>query len=398
MAVSAVDREISVALLTGGGDRPYAIGLAAALLSRDVRLDFIGSDDLDSPALRRSRLLTFLNLRGSHQRDVRLAQKIRRVLIYYLRLLRYAYGATPGIFHILWNNKFQLFDRTLLMLYYRSLGKKIVLTAHNVNAGNRDSNDSLLNRLSLRIQYRLGDHIFVHTEQMKRELLEDYGVREQMVTVIPFGINSAVPVTDLTAAEAKRRLHIKDGDRTILFFGNIAPYKGLEYLVEAFQRLAASCQGYRLIIAGSLREGAKRYWDEIRLRISSDPTRERVFMRIEYIPDDETELYFKAADVSVLPYTYISQSGVLFLAYNFGLPVIATDVGSLRDEILDGRTGFVCRPRDPVDLARAIHTYFASDLYKNLDMRRQEIRDYANARHSWDIVSEMTRKVYAALL
>ncbi len=79
-------------------------------------------------------------------------------------------------------------------------------------------------------------------------------------------------------------------------------------------------------------------------------------------------------------------------------PLESTDVESLRDEILDARTGFVCRPRDPVDLARAIHIYFASDLYKNLDMRRQEIRDYANARHSCDIVSEMTRKVYAALL
>ncbi len=60
--------------------------------------------------------------------------------------------------------------------------------------------------------------------------------------------------------------------------------------------------------------------------------------------------------------------------------------------------GFVCRPRDPVDLARAIHTYFASDLYKNLHMTRQEIRDYANARHSWNMVSEMTREVYVALL
>ena len=61
----------------------------------------------------------------------------------------------PKLFHILWNNKFQFFDRTLLMLYYRLLGKKIAFTAHNVNAGKRDSNDSWLNRLSLKIQYRL---------------------------------------------------------------------------------------------------------------------------------------------------------------------------------------------------------------------------------------------------
>lgn len=53
-------------------------------------------------------------------------------------LVRYAVTAKPTIFHILWNNKFEYFDRTLLMLYYRALGKKVVLTVHNVNADNRD--------------------------------------------------------------------------------------------------------------------------------------------------------------------------------------------------------------------------------------------------------------------
>ena len=72
-------------------------------------------------------------------------------------------AAQPKIFHILWNNKFEFFDRTLLMLYYKLLGKKIVFTAHNVNIRKRDGNDSWLNRFSLKIQYQLVDHIFVHT-------------------------------------------------------------------------------------------------------------------------------------------------------------------------------------------------------------------------------------------
>ena len=131
--------------------------------------------------------------------------------MYYARLIRYAATAKPRIFHILWNNKFEFFDRTLLMLYYRFLGKKIVLTAHNVNAGRRDSNDTRLNRLTLRIQYRLADHIFVHTEKMKRELIEEFGVQGARVTVIPFGINNAVPNTRLTPAEAKQRLGIREG-------------------------------------------------------------------------------------------------------------------------------------------------------------------------------------------
>jgi glycosyltransferase involved in cell wall biosynthesis len=100
----------------------------------------------------------------------------------------------------------------------------------------------------------------------------------------------------------------------------------------------------------------------------------------------------------VLPYTHIFQSGVIFLAYNFGLPVVATDVGSFRDEVVEGATGFLCRPRDPEDLAATIEKYFESELFKELDHRRREISDFANARNSWNIVGERTCLVYAELL
>ena len=56
------------------------------------------------------------------------------------------------------------------MLYYKLLGKKVVLTAHNVNTAKRDAKDSLLNRFTLKTQYQLADHIFVHTEKMSAEL------------------------------------------------------------------------------------------------------------------------------------------------------------------------------------------------------------------------------------
>jgi D-inositol-3-phosphate glycosyltransferase len=389
--------EVEVALLTGGFDRHYAFGLATSLASKGVCLDVIGGDDVDSPEMHTTPKLNFLNLRGS-KGEVSLATKITRVLIYYVRLIRYAAVAEAKIFHILWNNKFQFLDRTLLMLYYKFLGKKIVFTAHNVNAGERDSNDSLVNRITLRVQYRLADHVFVHTEQMKRELLLDFGVHEGAVSVIPYGINNSVPDTDLTPTEAKQRLGIRGDERTILFFGVIRPYKGLEYLVDAFQQLAASHPEYRLIIAGEPRKGSEQYLDEIQRTINRHVNRGQVIEKIRYIPDEETELYFKAADVLALPYTHIFQSGVLFLAYSFGLPVIAADVGSLRDDIVPGETGYLCRPCDPINLAKAIEKYFKSDLYKNLDSRRQEVRDYSNAKHSWDIVGEITRKVYTQLL
>jgi glycosyltransferase involved in cell wall biosynthesis len=389
---------IEVGLLTGGFDRPYAFGLAMALASKGVSLDVIGSDEVDSPEMHTTPNLNFLNLQGDPRQRVTLMRKALRTLRFYVRLFRYAARSKPKIFHILWNNKFQLFDRTLLMLYYRLLGKKIVFTAHNVNAGKRDANDSALNRWSLKVQYGLADHIFVHTEGMKVELLKEFGIRQQVVTVIPFGINNAVPNTELTPAQAKKRLGIAPGDRTILFFGAIRPYKGLEHLVAAFQRIAPRNEAYRLIIAGEPKKQSPDYLRDIQETIEKDISRERVMQKIGFIPDSETELYFKAADVLVLPYTLVFQSGVLFLAYSFGLPVIAADVGSFVDDIIPGETGYLCRSCDAADMANAIETYFESDLFKDLDRRRQEIRDYASARNSWEVVGDKTCDVYAELL
>jgi len=386
-----------VGLLTGGGDKPYALGLASALIAQGISLDFIGSDEVDGPELHDTFQVNFLNLRGDQRPDANRLRKALRVLAYYWRIMRYAATARPKVFHLLWNNKFEFFDRTVLMLYYRLLGRKIAFTAHNVNAGKRDGNDSFFNRLSLKIQYRLSDHIFVHTEKMKRELVAEFAVPESRVSVIPFGINNTVPDSALTTEEAKRTLGVTHQNKTLLFFGNIAPYKGLEYLIASFAALARECDDYRLIIAGRPKN-CEQYWDEVQQTMTRSGVRNRIIERIEYIPDAKVEVYFKAADVLILPYSHIFQSGVLFLGYSFGLPIIAADVGSLREDIIEGKTGFLFGPGDSADLAKAIKTYFSSNLFQDLENKRQEIRDYANDRHSWAKAGEITKKVYQPLL
>jgi len=385
-----------VAILTGGGDRPYAVGLAAAIIDQDIPFDFIGSDDLDFPELHRHPSVRFLNLRGCQRTDVSTAAKAWRLSVYYLRLIVYAANTKAKVFHLLWNNKFEIFDRTFLLLYYKLLQKQLAFTVHNVNAASRDGNDSAINRLTLRIQYYLVDHLFVHTEKMKRELMDEFGVPFRKISVIPFGINSTVPNTDLTPVEARRLIDVSAGAKTLLFFGNIAPYKGLEYLLEALSILTQSDPEYKLLIVGRPK-GCQPYWQEIRQRIDAGKLQPYIFERIEFVPDEDTEIYFKAADVLVLPYTFIFQSGVLFLAYNFGVPVIAADVGSMRDDIVEGKTGLIFRPRDSTDLAKTISSHFASALHKDLGTERRAIRDYANERYSWAKVGEITNKVYQSL-
>ena len=388
--------KMKVSLLTGGGDKPYALGLLSALHSKGVTVDFIGNDDMSTSELLADEKVNFFNLRGDQNPRASTLRKIVRVAQYYVQILAYAMGTDSSIFHILWFNKFIVFDRTLLNLFYKLLGKRLVFTAHNVDDKQRDGNNNAINRISLKLLYHIVDHIFVHTPKMRTQLLHEFSLKESKVTVIPFGINNTLPATGLTKQEARVKLGLKEYEKVLLFFGHIAPYKGLEYLLKAMHRLKSGNEVFKLIIAGQVRD-CHPYWERLETLVGKLGLRDWVMKRVEYIPDREVEVFFKSSDVLVLPYKFIFQSGVLFLSYSFGLPVIATDVGSLRDDILDGETGMLCRPEDSEDLADTISRYFASDLYRCSGEKARAIIAYANEKYSWDHVAKATLGVYQGL-
>lgn len=383
-----------VAILTGGADRPYSLALATALIENGLRLDFIASNEHVPSTLQTDPRVNFLNLRGNQRTDASFATKAKRVVLYYMRLVHYAFNSSCEVFHILWNNKFIVFDRTALTIYYKLLGKRIVFTAHNINQAKRDGKDSWINRLSLRIQYTLVDHIFVHNNEMRNELLTDFSIPFDKISVIPFGINDTTPNTALSSAEAREKLSLKPDHHVLLFFGNIAPYKGLDYLIDAFRSARQTDSDLRLVIAGRIK-GDEDYWRLIEEKIKHPSIHDSIVSHIYYISDDDTEIYFKAADALVLPYTCIFQSGVLFLSYNFGLPVLATDVGSFRKDIIEGKTGFISPLCDSEALAATISRYFESNLFQNLSTNRQLIIDHGRQHHSWATIAKATIASYS---
>ncbi len=184
----------------------------------------------------------------------------------------------------------------------------------------------------------------------------------------------------------------------MLFFGRIAPYKGLDLLVQALPALAQTDPAVRLIIAGEIKKSeCDAHWNAVQKMIDEYGMRNRVIEKIEYISDEDVEIYFKAADVLVMPYRHIYQSGLPFLSYNFGLPIVATDVGSLREDIVEGATGFVCKVDDPDDFARTMCAYFGSDLFRNLEGRREAIIRRLHETHSWTSIGETLYHVYETL-
>lgn len=390
------DTRVTVSLLTGGRDPHYALGLLHGLISCGYEVEFIGNDHMQGADIVRNRNVKYYNLRGDQSADAPLLEKIVRVVKYYLRLVKYAYKTDSKLFHILWLNKFTYLDMTLMNVYYKILGKRLIFTAHNINIGERDGNNSILNRLCLKFMYKTVDHIFVHTDKMRQQLAEGFGINTGKITVIPFGINNVMPRSALLPEQARHRLKVNKQEKVLLFFGNIAPYKGLEYLIPALAIIQKKHKAVKLIIAGKIKN-CESYWAEIERLIKVQGLDEYIIKKIDYIPDEEVEVYFKAADVSILPYAYIYQSGVIFLSYSFGLPVVVTDVGSMKEDVIEGKTGFICKAKNADDLAEKINQYYDSNLYRELSSNRGKIIDYANGKYSWKSIAATTGAIYKKL-
>lgn len=135
-----------------------------------------------------------------------------------------------------------------------------------------------------------------------------------------------------------------------LFFGFVRPYKGLRHLVDALPAAVATAPHLHLLVAGEFWLPAQAFADQARALGVAD----RWHADDRYIANEEVGPYFQAADVLVMPYVEATQSGVVTLAVEFGVPIVATRVGGLPEAVADGETGLIVPPADPAALAAAV--------------------------------------------
>ncbi|MDR1341707.1 MAG: glycosyltransferase [Prevotellaceae bacterium] len=151
--------------------------------------------------------------------------------------------------------------------------------------------------------------------------------------------------------EARKKLGLHPDKKTLLFFGLIRDYKGLDLLIEAFGALPP---GYQLLIAGEPYGSFEKY----RAQIAALPNAQDVHTEARYISDAEVPLFFSAADACVLPYRSATQSGITSIAYHFNLPMIATDVGGLKEIIADNETGIIVAQPNAGEIREGVKRFF----------------------------------------
>ena len=137
----------------------------------------------------------------------------------------------------------------------------------------------------------------------------------------------------------------------LLFFGLVRPYKGIDVLIDAMHLLKD--EDIFLTVAGE-------WWPDsyqLRSRISHEDLAGKIEVIDKYLTDDETSECFSRADVVVLPYRSATGTGVIPLAYHYGKPVIAAEVGGLPEVVEEGVSGRLVRSGDPFALASVIRDF-----------------------------------------
>ena len=173
--------------------------------------------------------------------------------------------------------------------------------------------------------------------------------------------------------DAREQLHIPAGPKMVLFFGLIRPYKGLEWLLNAATELQKSREDVCFCIAGE----PYTDWAPYQRIIDASPTPERFHSHLRFIPNEEVHVFFSAADLVCLPYASASQSGVTAIAMHYHKPVVATDVGGLKEYFDGNPIGHICAPKDVQALTKTIREALRAE-----PMESASVANW-NARFSW---------------
>jgi D-inositol-3-phosphate glycosyltransferase len=312
------------------------------------------------------------------------------------RGMRFVYGSVRAVFSAVRERRgivhlhfFHVGVLALMnVLLARCSGRKVVITAHDVESFASSLGVPFMSRMA----YRMAHRVIAHNRISRDELKELLHVPEGKITVIPHGnyLHALRPM--LPVAVARERLGIPLHAKVLLFFGQIKEVKGLGILLNAMPSVLQHHPDAVLLIAG---KPWKTDFAEYQTRIDELEIHDACFAHIRYIPDEDVPLYYGAADLVALPYRRIYQSGVVLMAMSYGKAVLVSDIPGMLEVVQDRETGFVFRSGDADDLARSICAIFANQPIMEIVAKRGQ--RLMEVKYDWSIIGQQTKEVYASL-
>ncbi len=274
----------------------------------------------------------------------------------------------------------------LICIGFKLRGKPVVLTVHNVHSHEKSGLFDLLSGLL----FKLSDHVIVHSETNRMQMIQHYAIPEERVTAIPHGPLDFHTLKNVSREKARQEMNMKPEEKVILLFGAIRPYKGIDTAISAFDQVRKEIPEARLVIAGKL----WGKWTPYSEMIKNRKLEQYIHTTLQYIPSEMVSFFFNAADLVILPYHHFdSQSGVGSIAVSFRKPMIVTNTGGLPDLVENPRN--IVPPNDPGALAREIIRSL------NTPGRLNEMKAEAEVvaeKIAWPALAKKTLAVYKRIL
>jgi len=294
-------------------------------------------------------------------------------------MLRYRRAARAAdIVHFQWLTVQHVDGHLLPSRRSASGGRRpLVLSAHDVLP--REPRPGQL--AAQRRLYERFDAVVVHSEHGRARLSGELGIDPDRVHVIPHGVFAHLADVPQSAA-AGGRAPFQTEKPVVLCFGLMRPYKGIDVLLQAWRGI----EDAELWVAGMPR------MDITHLRAIAPPN---VRFVPRFITDPELPAYFQRADLVVLPYREIDQSGVLFTALAFGKPLLLSDVGGFPEVAATGAARTV-PAGDPVALHEALQELLGDPAA--LAAMAARAREAAQGQYGWGTIATRTLDLYRSLL
>ena len=361
-----------VLLVSHGFGSNYERGFCNGLSDAGIPFTLLSSDRTDYAGLRPG--TRTINLRGSQAEERSRWAKFCNMLRYHLALMLLVARTRPPAVHVIGLIEPPVLCGLIEGLWFRLWSRRYVLTVHDTEPHDRGS---AWNRWLYSLSFRIATHLVVHTARLRDEFVTGRGFAAVRVVVMEHGIEPlAEPLPPAPRGGQPRPFKL-------LVFGVVARYKGIDLLLEALRGFPAP---FELTIAGWCPNA--NLAAELRREIAAHEWRDSIHRIDRYLLESEVPALFLNADALVLPYRRIDQSGVLFQALRFGLPVVASRVGAF-EHYVQPAVGECCEPEDAGSLRSALERLLAR--YPSLD--RGQIR--AIGRHcEWQQVVQVLAPLY----
>ncbi len=292
---------------------------------------------------------------------------------------------------------FNLLEYFNLYAAKKLFGFHVVGTAHDIESFEKYARGDA-SRHDYEKFFALFDEVVVHTEYARRELINhisnDVFDADKIRTIYACDLDyDNLDSNFIEKSVAREYLKLPKERKIILFFGQIKKVKGLDLLLKAFGKVVKQDPNLLLVIAGKV---WKDDYSEYAKIIEEHRLEKFVDQRISFIDNKDVSFYFNAADIIVLPYRKIYNSGVLIRAMSFGTPVVASNFGPFEEFIKDGENGYLFEAENTDNLAKKLEV--ALNDQNKLDKVSIEEKTFIKKNFALEEIGKQYCKLYRSIL